>query len=84
MKEIWGPSQLRRVKMRELTKKELERQDFVDNSIFELIAKLNPTYSELTWDIEMIGEIRDDILKWLELKTKTLKEYDFYPYLENE
>ena len=70
--------------MRELTKKELERQDFVDNSIFELIAKLNPTNTELTWDIEMIGEIRDDILKWLELKINTLKEYDFYPYLENE
>ena len=34
-----------------LTKQELERQDFVDNQIFELIQKLLPASAQIDWDI---------------------------------
>ena len=47
--------------MRELTKKEISRQDFVDNAIFDLIKELNLSSKEIDWNIEMIGEIRDII-----------------------
>ncbi len=39
----------------ELTNKQIKRQDFVDNRIFELIQKLNPSQIEINWDIEIIG-----------------------------
>jgi len=51
--------------MQELTKKEIERQDFVDNKIFELINELIPNEQKLDWDIEMIGEVRDIISDWI-------------------
>ena len=41
--------------MKTLTRKELDRQDFVDNEIFELIQNLLPAGRKLKWDIEMIG-----------------------------
>lgn len=44
-----------------LTQKQIERQDFVDNSIFELLQKLNPTDKVLHWDIDLIGNVRDVI-----------------------
>ncbi|MDP3899789.1 MAG: hypothetical protein Q8Q23_01780 [bacterium] len=46
--------------MRTLTKKELERQDFVDNEIFDLIQKL-VFDKKLDWNIEIIGGARDAI-----------------------
>jgi len=45
--------------MKTLTRKELDRQDFVDNEIFELIQKLLPAGRKLKWGIEMIGFVRD-------------------------
>ena len=44
-----------------LTKKQIERQDFVDNQIFELIQKLLPSSKQIDWDIEAIGAVRDAI-----------------------
>ena len=43
-----------------LTREQIERQDFVDNAILELLRLLirRETYA---WDIEEIGLIRDDI-----------------------
>lgn len=65
----------------ELTSQQIERQDFVDNAIFELINELNPSEKELEWDIEIIGEIRDAIQSQL-VEKGFCTEQDFYPYIE--
>ncbi len=64
----------------ELTKNQIERQDFVDNTIFELLQTLNPTKEYFDWDIEMIAEIRDTIQHYIINKTKC-SEQEFYPYI---
>jgi len=63
----------------ELTKIQIDQQDFVDNTIFDLLKTLNPTSKELDWDIEMIGNIRDIIQGWIVGKTDC-SEQEFYPY----
>ena len=68
--------------MRNLTKSQIERQDFVDNAIFSLIQLINPTNKEIEWDIEMIGEIRNSIKELFVDRLNLIKEQDFYPYLE--
>jgi len=65
----------------ELTKKQIERQDFVDNAIFDLLETLNPTSKQLDWDIEVIGEIRDKICDYF-IDTDICKEQEFYPYID--
>jgi hypothetical protein len=65
----------------ELTKKQIERQDFVDNSIFELLQSLNPTDKEFDWDIEIVGNIRDTVQYHIQQKTNCSKQ-EFYPYIE--
>jgi hypothetical protein len=68
--------------MKELTKKELDRQDFVDNSIFKLIEELNLSEKNVNWDIEMIGEVRDVISDWLVDRLELCDDYEYYPYLD--
>ena len=68
--------------MRTLTDKEIERQDFVDNLIYELMNKVNPTKKEIEWDIEIIGEIRDRINYWLTKGIELCSEQEFYPFIE--
>jgi hypothetical protein len=65
----------------ELNKKQIERQDFVDNSIFELLQSLNPTEQDFDWDIEMIADIRDAIQYHI-IKKTNCSEQEFYPYIE--
>ena len=62
----------------ELTEKQLERQDFVDNLIFSLIQQLNPTNRVIDWDIEMIGNVRDAVVCELEKKL-VISEFEIYP-----
>ena len=62
----------------ELTQEQIERQDFVDNSIFELLQNLNPTNKDLEWDIEVIGGIRDLVGNYF-LDKKVCSEQEFYP-----
>ncbi|MBE0426233.1 MAG: hypothetical protein IBX72_06265 [Nitrospirae bacterium] len=69
--------------MKELTDKQIERQDFVDNAIFNLIQSLNTTDKTINWDIEMIGEIRDVIAEWMIERLNITDEQKFYPYLEH-
>ena len=64
--------------MSEMTDKQLERQDFVDNAIFELIQAINPTTHPISWDIEMIGNVRDSIVSELQNKLE-ITEFDIYP-----
>lgn len=67
--------------MARLTKRQIERQDFVDNEIFELIQRLAPS-AKIKWDIEMIGDIRDSIQTQLVGKPMPMSEWWFYPYLK--
>lgn len=67
--------------MKQLTKRELERQDLVDNSIFELLQTINPSEKEIEWDIEMIGAIRDVVSKIFVEELKLSSEKKFYPYI---
>ena len=62
----------------EMTNEQLERQDFVDNAIFSLIQEINPTSQTISWDIEMIGNIRDAIVNELEKKLG-ITEFEIYP-----
>jgi hypothetical protein len=59
--------------------KQLKRQDFVDNEIYDLVKRLVPSSREIEWDIEMIGDIRDTIQHWLVDRYKIVEELEFYP-----
>ena len=61
-----------------MTKRQIERQDFVDNTIFALIREINPTARPISWDIEMIGNIRDSLVCELEKKLG-ISEFEVYP-----
>ena len=67
--------------MKELTDKQTKRQDLVDNAIYHLIREVNPTGKMIAWDIEMIGDVRDVIRRWLVEKMDIASEQTFYPYL---
>ena len=65
----------------ELTKSQIDRQDFVDNAIFSLLQDLNPSNEEINWDIEFIGELRDLIKnRYIELQLSNIA--DFYPEID--
>ena len=68
--------------MRELTTKELDRQDYVDNEIFRLILALAPEKASISWNIEMIGAIRDELKTWIVNKLHLSSEEAFYPSVE--
>lgn len=67
--------------MNKLSESQLKRQDFVDNAIYELLNKLNPSQEEIEWDIEIIGDIRDVVCHWLVESLATTDEMTFYPYI---
>jgi len=69
--------------VKELTDKQIERQDFVDNAIFNLIQSLNTTDKAIDWNIEMIGEIRDVVAEWMIDRLEITDEQNFYPYVEH-
>ena len=61
-----------------MTDEQLKRQDFVDNAVFSLIQEINPTKGTISWDIEMIGSIRDALVYELEKKLG-ISEFEIYP-----
>jgi hypothetical protein len=65
--------------MQNFTEDQIKRQDFVDNEIYNLINRLNPSTREIEWDIEMIADIRDTIQHWLVDRYKIVEELEFYP-----
>lgn len=68
--------------MKNLTNEQIVRQNFVDNSIFELLQSLNPSEQKIEWDINVIGEVRDCISQCLHERFKMTDEMLFYPYIE--
>ena len=65
----------------ELTPKQIARQDFVDNAIYDIINELIPSDKEMEWNIEAIGIIRDVIQSQL-VERDFCTEQEFYPYIE--
>jgi len=65
--------------MDKFTDDQINRQDFVDNEIYDLLNRLIPSTGEIEWDIEMIGDIRDTIQHWLVDRYKVVDELEFYP-----
>ena len=60
-------------------KRKIERQDLVDNAIFQLMKDLNPSTQEIKWEIHWINEIR---LVMSDLYVNVMKlctEEEFYP-----
>jgi len=68
--------------MKELTDNQIEKQDYVDNAIYQLIQSANPTNTAIEWDIEMIGSVRDVIVKFMAEKRIVADERQFYPFLD--
>lgn len=67
--------------MAELTREQLQRQDFVDNRIFELLQSVHPSSRQLNWNIEMIGDVRDVLETWIVQHLGYCTSQAFYPYL---
>jgi len=65
--------------MENLNEDQIKRQDFVDNKIYELVNQLVPSEKKIGWNIEMIGDIRDTIQRWLVDKYGLVDELEFYP-----
>ena len=51
----------------------------MDNEIFDLVTRLNPSTKKIEWNIEMIADIRDAIQHWLVDRYKIVGELEFYP-----
>jgi len=54
------------------------RWDFVDNSIHDLIVKLNPSKTELKYNGTVVGEIRDVLINYFVNELKICTEDEFY------
>jgi hypothetical protein len=66
-----------------LTKRQIERQDYVDNAIHNLIQSLNPEGTGVDWNLEVIGQVRDVIANYFQAQG-ICTEQEFYPYMQGE
>jgi DNA polymerase sigma len=64
---------------REFSRKELDRQDLVDNSIMELIKNVNPTAEEIKYDDHFVSKIRLALEDVFTNDLRLCTESEFYP-----
>jgi hypothetical protein len=65
----------------ELTKEQIERQDFVDNATFNFINSIIPNENQIQWDIDSIAQVREKV--WDVIKFRNIcSEQEFYPFIE--
>lgn len=65
----------------ELTKEQIERQDFVDNATFNFINSIIPNENQIEWDIDSIAQVREKV--WDVIKFRNIcSEQEFYPFIE--
>lgn len=64
--------------MRNLTQKEINRQDFVDNAVFDMIKLLNPSGKQIQWNIEFIANVRDSVEALFVERTGVCNKQKFY------
>jgi hypothetical protein len=65
-----------------LSDDQVDRQDAVDNLIFQLIQSIHPSASGIGWNIEMIGDVRDCLKEWIVDRYELCDERSFYPYIK--
>jgi hypothetical protein len=65
---------------KELTRAELDRLDFVHNTIHQMLCDL--AGREIEWDMEPIGEISDIAEELICNQLKLMTEQEFAPFLE--
>ena len=65
----------------ELTDKQIARQDYIDNKVYDLLSELNPSEKKLEWDIDAISRVRDMIAQVF-VEKGICTEQEFYPYIE--
>jgi len=68
--------------MKELSENQIDRQDFVDNQIYNLIISLVPTRQEIDWNIEMIADVREAARHWIVERLNLSDEMTFYPFFD--
>lgn len=61
------------------TPRNIARQDFVDNKVFELVNEFLPRRKQIDWDIEVIATVRDALFSAVSEKIGGLNERRFYP-----
>jgi hypothetical protein len=66
---------------KELTKAELEQQDFIDSSIMELINKVNPTENVIDYNGHIVGKVRDTLIEIFTKDLSLCTERELYPYI---
>lgn len=66
-----------------LTDKQIRRQDFVDNAIYDLIERINPTENMVQWNIEEIALIREALKNVVVQRLGLCDELTFYPFFED-
>ena len=64
----------------ELTAEQIERQDYVDNTIYNMIIDIIPTTKPIDWNIELISRIRDAVSDFV-VDNNICSEQDFYPFI---
>ena len=64
-----------------LTQHQIDQQDMIDNAIYHFIQSINPSDKEISWDIEMIGDLRDVVQEWIVDRLNLTTEQEFYPSL---
>lgn len=70
-----------------MNEEQLQRQDWVDSTIFQMLRDLHPhdggDMEVEGWDIELIGEIRDVVQQWF-VDKGICTAREFYPSVSNE
>lgn len=67
---------------KKLSKKDFQRQDLVDNAIFNMLLEVIPPSKSIEWDMEVIASIREEVEYWIVEHLKFCTDYEFYPYME--
>ena len=71
--------------MEELSQTQIDRQDMVDNAIYQLFLELNPNPNkQIDWDIHWISEVREVVERVIVHEMEACDDLTFYPYLVEE
>jgi len=64
---------------RDFSREELAQQDFIDNSIMELINKVNPSPVKIDYDGQIVSKIRNSLIEVFTRDLDLCTERGFYP-----
>ena len=77
------------VEVKDLTEEQIDRKDYVDNAIYDLVCQLNVRESQIVnrrpkLDQFFIARIRDEVYEYIKCYNESHTEQEFYPYMEND